>query len=204
MKLNNTKRLVILAMFCAIMAVMAVTNIGIIPLGFMNATTLHIPVILCAVLLGPKEGIFAGFLFGVISMLTATFRPSVTSFLFSPFYQSEFGNPLYSIFICFIPRMLIGVVAGYSYQWFQKTKMNDPLSLGITGFLGSITNTVFVMGGVYLLFGEAYASINEIAVGALGGVIGTVVLTNGVPEAVIASILTIAIGKPIQNYLRKR
>ena len=55
-----------------------------------------------------------------------------------------------------------------------------------------------------MLFGEAYASINEIAVGALGGVIGTVVLTNGVPEAVIASILTIAIGKPIQNYLRKR
>lgn len=203
MKQKKTKKLVIMAMFCAIMAVMALTNIGIIPLGFMNATTLHIPVILCAVLLGPKEGMFTGFLFGVISMLTATFRPGITAFLFSPFYQSEFSNPLYSILICFIPRILIGAVAGFAYKGFSKTKLPSALSFGITGFLGSMTNTVFVMGGVYLLFGEAYASINEIAMSALGGVIGSVVLTNGVPEAVIAAVLTIAIGKPVEKYLQK-
>ena len=200
---EKTKKLVMMAMFCAIMGVMAVTNIGMIPLGFMNATTLHIPVILCAVLLGPKSGMLMGFLFGLISLLTNTFRPNITSFVFSPFYQSDYGNPFFSLLICFVPRILIGLVSALSYHGLKKTKLPSLVSLGITGFLGSITNTVFVMGGIWLLFGEGYAAAKGLAVNALGGVIGSVVLINGVPEAIVAAILTAAIGKALQKILQK-
>ena len=200
---EKTKKLVMMAMFCAIMGVMAVTNIGMIPLGFMNATTLHIPVILCAVLLGPKSGMLMGLVFGLISLLTNTFRPNITSFVFSPFYQSDYGNPVFSLLICFVPRILIGLVSALSYQGFKKTRLPSLVSLGITGFLGSITNTIFVMGGIWLLFGEGYAAAKGMAVNALGRVIGSVVLINGVPEAIVAAILTAAIGKALQKFLQK-
>lgn len=200
-KQEQTKKLVIMAMFCAIMGVMAVTNIGMIPLGFMNATTLHIPVILCAVLLGPKEGMLMGAVFGCISLLTNTFRPNLTSFVFSPFLKTEYSNPLFSILICFVPRILIGLVAGLSFSSLKKTKLPSAVSLGITGFLGSITNTIFVMGGIGLLFGEGYAAAKNMTVDALGSVLGSVVLINGVPEAIVAAILTAAIGKVLQKFV---
>ncbi len=202
-KQDKTKKLVMIAMFCAIMGVMAVTNIGMIPLGFMNATTLHIPVILCAVLLGPKSGMLMGFVFGLISLLTNTFRPNITSFVFSPFYQSEYGNPVFSLLICFVPRILVGLVSALCYQGLKKTRLPSLVSLGITGFLGSITNTIFVMGGIWLLFGEGYAAAKGLAVNALGNVIGSVVLINGVPEAIVAAVLTAAIGKALQKFLQK-
>lgn len=200
---DRTKKLVILALFCAIMGVMAVTNIGMIPLGFMNATTLHIPVILCAVLLGPKEGMFMGFVFGLISLLTNTFRPNVTSFVFSPFYQSEYGNPVFSLLICFVPRILIGLFSVLSYRGLKKTELPQILALGTSGFIGSITNTIFVMGGIGLLFGDGYAAAKGMAVEALGNVIGSVVLINGVPEALVAAVLTAIIGNTLQKYVMK-
>lgn len=203
MNQDKTKQLVVMAMFCAIMGVMAVTNIGMIPLGFMNATTLHIPVILCAVLLGPKKGMLMGFLFGLISLLTNTFRPNITSFVFSPFYQSDYGNPLFSLLICFVPRILIGLVSALSYNGFKKTRLPSLVSLGITGFLGSITNTIFVMGGIWLLFGEGYAAAKGLAADALGSVIGSVVLINGIPEAIVAAILTAVIGKTLEKFVLK-
>lgn len=200
---DKTKKLVILALFCAIMGVMAVTNIGMIPLGFMNATTLHIPVILCAVLLGSKEGMFMGAVFGLISLLTNTFRPNVTSFVFSPFYQSEYGNPLFSLLICFVPRILIGLFSALSYGGLKKTKLPKILGLGISGFLGSITNTIFVMGGIGLLFGDGYAAAKGMGVEALGKVIGSVVLINGIPEALVAAVLTAIIGNTLEKYVIK-
>lgn len=200
-KQTNTKQLVLMAMFCAIMAVMAVTNIGMIPLGFMNATTLHIPVILCAVLLGSKSGMAMGFVFGLISLLTNTFRPNVTSFVFSPFCQSDYSNALFSLCICFLPRIMIGLVSALSYRRFCK-KLPCWISLGLTGFLGSITNTVLVMGGIWLLFGEGYAAAKGMTADALGNVIGSIVLINGVPEAIVAAILTTAIGKVLQKLIQ--
>ena len=87
MKENQTKQLVLTALFAAIIIIMAsVPFLGYIPLGLMNATIIHIPVILGALFLGPKKGAFLGFLFGLTSLIKATFTPNPTSFVFSPFY----------------------------------------------------------------------------------------------------------------------
>ena len=58
-KTAKTKELVLMAMFTAIIIAMAfVPYFGYIPLGFMNATIIHIPVIIGAIVLGPKKGAF--------------------------------------------------------------------------------------------------------------------------------------------------
>ena len=60
---TSTVMMVQLALLSAIMVVLAVTPLGMINLGFINATTLHIPVIVGAILLGPKAGAFLGGVF---------------------------------------------------------------------------------------------------------------------------------------------
>ena len=57
---NKTRNLVLAAVFMAIIIIMAFTPFGYIPLGFMNATIIHVPVIIGAIILGPKYGGFLG------------------------------------------------------------------------------------------------------------------------------------------------
>ena len=61
--------------------------LGYIPLGFTRATIIHIPVIIGSIILGPKYGAFLGFIFGLTSLVNNTFNPTVTSFVFTPFYS---------------------------------------------------------------------------------------------------------------------
>ena len=135
---SNLRHLTLVALFSAIIVVMAnLPFLGYIPLGFMNATTIHIPVIIGACLLGPKSGAFLGGVFGLTSLINNTLRPLVTSFVFTPFYSLDprFSGGLRSLVICFVPRILIGVVAGLFFQWLKGRA--GPLVLwGAAGFLG--------------------------------------------------------------------
>ena len=82
---KRTQKLTLAAFFVAIEILMAVTPIGFIPVGAINITTMHLPVILSGIILGPLYGALMGFVFGLTSMLKATFAPGITSFCFSPF-----------------------------------------------------------------------------------------------------------------------
>ena len=102
--------------FTAIIITMSVVPfLGYIPLGFMNATIIHVPVIVGALLLGPRYGAFLGFVFGMTSLIKATLTPSVTSFVFSPFITiGGYSGNMWSVVIAIVPRVLIGVVASTS------------------------------------------------------------------------------------------
>lgn len=187
----------LLALFVALIIVMALT-IGYIPLGFMNATIIHVPVILGALLLGPKEGALLGFVFGTTSMLTNTFKPNITSFVFSPFYTERVHGGIRSIIVCFVPRILIGVFAYLVYRLLSKLlkdrKKGNYISLAAAGAVGSLTNTLLVMNGIYFLFGTSYSDAKGMAADGLYKVILSVIVVNGIPEAIIAAVLVTAIG----------
>ena len=201
---SRTKRLVILALFSALIAVLAST-VGYIPLGFMNATIIHIPVIIGAVLLGPVDGGILGFVFGLTSFINNTIKPNMTSFVFTPFYSLDprFSGSFKSLLICFVPRILIGVLSALLFHALSKTKFKNGISLAITGFVGSMVNTIFVMGGIYFLYGESYAAAKNMGFSALFGVIMGVIGMQGVPESIVAAILTAAITVPIMKYLKR-
>lgn len=207
---TKTKDMVTTAMFVAIILAMSfVPYLGYIPLGFMNATIIHIPVIIGAILLGPARGAFLGGIFGLTSMINNTFNPNLTSFVFSPFYSlgNVHGN-FKSLIICFVPRILIGVVAYYVYTGIVKLikKKNSGKSnvaaLAAAGAAGALTNTLLVMNGIYFLFGSSYANAKGIVTDALYGVILGVIGTQGVPEAIVAAVLTAAIGKALLHIRR--
>ena len=53
---TNVRYMATLAMLCGVLLVMGMTGIGFIPLPVIKATTMHIPIILGAILLGPAAG----------------------------------------------------------------------------------------------------------------------------------------------------
>lgn len=200
---NDIKKLAQLALLTAIIFIMTfVPYLGYIPLGFMNATIIHIPVIIGALFIGPKAGATLGFVFGLTSLYNNTFNPNITSFVFSPFYTAGGVNGgIRSLIVCFIPRILIGVVSYYFYKWIIKSFGNKTrtrtIGFALAGVVGSLTNTILVMSGIYFLFGESYALARGVAIDALYKVIFAVIGTQGVPEAIVAGLIVTILGRAL-------
>ena len=65
---TQIRQLVLMSLFTAIILLMAFTPLGLIDLPLIKATILHVPVIIGAILLGPKAGLYFGLLFGLTSL----------------------------------------------------------------------------------------------------------------------------------------
>lgn len=205
---KKVRNMVMTAVMTAIIIIMAfVPFLGYIPLGFMNATIIHIPVIIGAIILGPKSGGFLGLVFGLTSLWKNTFMPNLTSFVFSPFIKiGDFGGNIWSLVICLVPRILIGIVAYYVYQLimriFKDGEKKQLTALACAGVAGSLTNTLLVMNMIYLFFGSSYAIASNKAVEGFYAVILGVICTSGIPEAIVAGILTTAIAKVLLRVVK--
>lgn len=198
---RRTADLVEVALFVAIIIVLASTPLGYIPLGVVNATTIHIPVIVAGIVLGWKKGAFLGFFFGLTSFLNASFfKPNITSFLFTPLYP---GGNFWSLVICFVPRIMIGIVAYLVFKAVFRLLRNESVALVTAGVFASLINTVLVMGGAYVFFADMYAEAIGRPVTDVLAAIMTIVFVNGIPEAVCAGVLTLGIGKALLVYKRK-
>lgn len=211
---NDNHTVLFLAQFSILLAIEAIvcfTPLGSLPaFGPIGATLSHIPVIIAAILLGTRAGMGMGFFFGLFRFLTWTFAPSSPiAFVFTPFYSvgSIHGN-FWSIVICFAPRILIGFTTGMCFKLFTKLfskKGNqDVLLYGLSGFLGSLTNTVLVLSGIFVFFGNDYASVLRSTYRLLIGIIGMTVLTNGIPEAFIGAIAAYTVCRPLKKYAKQR
>lgn len=142
-------------------------------------------------------------------MINNTISPTVTSFVFTPFYSltDTHGN-LFSLVICFVPRILVGVVPYFVYKLLQKLMKNNQkgqiVSLTAAGLAGSLTNTLLVMNMIFLFFGQEYAAANKKPIEALYTFILSIIGINGVPEAIVAAILTATLGKVLLNLKEEK
>lgn len=200
---SGAKGIVQTAFFSALIILMAFTPfLGYIPLGFTRATIIHVPVIIGSILLGPKKGALLGAIFGLTSFLNNTINPTITSFVFTPFYSlGEFSGGAGSLIICFLPRILTGILPYFVYQGMKKYSKKHISAAGLilAGLAGSLTNTLLVMNLIFFFFRDAYATANGVAPGAVYTFILSVIGINGVPEAIIAAILTRLTGQVLLN-----
>lgn len=200
----DTRYMATLAMLCGVLLVMGMTGIGFIPLPVIKATTMHIPVLLGAILLGPAAGAVLGGLFGLCSIWVNTTTPSLLSFAFSPFMTTE-GLPgvLKSLWIALGCRILFGLVAGWLWLLVNKMIKQDYIALPVTAAAATVCHTVFVMGSIYLLLAQQYAAAKNVAVGAVFGLVMGTVTASGIPEAIIAAVLVTVIGKSLLHLLAR-
>lgn len=124
----SVRKIVITGILAAIAILLGVTRIGFIPVPNVsgNATIMHVPAIIGGVLEGPIVGGLIGTIFGIFSFLQAT----------SPLFK----NPLVSI----LPRIFIGITSYYAYVSLRRN--NEIVALAVAGLVGTLTNTVLVLG----------------------------------------------------------
>lgn len=180
MRRQKSSTIAKVSIFFAIMLVIhfistLVFNIWPVPI---KPTLVHIPVIIASIIYGPQIGSILGLLMGIISVITNTVILLPTSYLFSPFV--DHGN-IYSLIIAIVPRVLIGVVPYFVYKI-----LSNRVGLVLSGLLGSLTNTVFVLGGIFIFFSSVFG-------GNIKALLAGVASTNAIAEMVISAIVVTAI-----------
>ena len=198
---RDTKRMVLLGMLIAVLLVMGMTGIGFIPLPVIKATTMHIPVILGAILLGPGAGAVLGAAFGFCSIWANTTAPGLLSFAFSPFMSTTgFPGVIKSLWIALGCRILLGWLAGWIWKLLKKLNLNDIAALPVTAAVSTIFHTLMVMGSIYVLLAQQYADAKNVGTSAVFGLVMGTVTASGIPEAIAAAILVAAIGKALLRF----
>ena len=189
---EKNKRMILTALFCAIIVVMQLTGVGLINIpGGIKLTTLHIPVILGAIFLGPKEGALLGGVFGACSIWANTTAPGVTSYVFSPFMSEEgFVGVLKAIWVALICRILLGLFSGFAWKLLRKLNVHKAIALPLTAIISTIFHTVIVLLSMYLLFAHslnvAYDKIVPLIMAAITG--------NGIFEITAALVVVTVLG----------
>ncbi|GKX28356.1 membrane protein [Vallitalea longa] len=190
----TTRKLVLASVMVAITVILAYTPLGLIPIPPISPTLLHIPTIIIAIVEGPIMGLIVGIGFGVATLIKAFTMPATP-------IEPLFMNPLISV----LPRALIGITSYYAYQLIKnllsKMKKSDTIAIGFGAFIGSFTNTIGVLGMIYLLYADFLEDkAGQAAITFVLYVAGT----NGLAEAVIATAISIGVVIALKKaYYRK-
>lgn len=173
----TVRRMARIGILSAIAVFMSMTPFGYIQIApTLKITFMHIPVIIAAIVEGALGGVIVGFIFGLSSLMINLSGP----------FSVVFINPMVSIF----PRVMIGVVAYYTYK---KTK-----NAALTAALGTLTNTTLVLSMIYLFAGTAFANLKKIAIDTLGKVLLVTGVTNGTLEIITAVIVVTALARALK------
>ena len=190
-KNKNVFQMTLIAMLVAILIIQTfVPVLGYIPLGPIDVTIVHITVILAAVLFGKSTGLIVGTVWGLLSLIRAYTQPT-------PF-NVVFLNPLISI----LPRAIVGWLSAVVFEALDK-RTDARWKYSVTAMVGTATNTVLVLGGIYLLAGETYAAALGIPVSALLAALGAVVASNGIIEVIASMIILPLLAVPLIKFLKR-
>lgn len=178
---GSTRNLVVMAVFLAIIFIQSwVPALGYISFGAISLTFIHVTVIIATLWLGTKNGMIIGTVWGVTSMIVAYLRGT-------PFEKIVFTNPLIAV----VPRILMPMVLGWVAYFLYKKGLGDKTVGLIGGVLGSLLNTIFVLGALGLFAGQQFiGTIEGATMDNLWTIIGGIIVANGIPEAILAGILT--------------
>ncbi len=188
MKTKNQEMIRALAVTAALGAltiVLTITRLGFIPwISGAAITILHVPVIIATLLGGLWAGLGVGLVFGLSSLIQAAVGPTG---VLDPF----FVNPIVSV----LPRMLIALITFFVFKALQSmNKNNSPFLkqgfVGVAAFLGSLTNTVFVIAALYATH---YADLVAITEGAGYIAFLIMLLPQALLEAGASVVLSIAV-----------
>lgn len=183
----STAQITVIGVLFAITIVLGATGLGFIPIPPFKTTIMHIPVIIGGIVEGPVVGAMIGLLFGVFSIFQAINTPSPVSFIFM--------NPVIAV----LPRMMIGITAYYGYKLI-RTKSKS-MNIAIGAVIGSFTNTLGVLGLIYIIYIDAYMKALHISYSFAVKSLLALVL-NGFISAGAAVVVTVPVVLAV-GHLRK-
>lgn len=161
----------------AVTILLGVTHLGFITLPGVSLTIMQVPVIVAAILEGPIAGLIVGAIFGVFSLIQAAIPPVGA-------FDPLFLNPLISI----APRLLIGPASFLVYRALKGKESAPRITVAsiAAALAGSLTNTCLVLP-LLKVFADAQG-----ITGLSWPLVGTIALTNGLPEAGLSAFIATA------------
>ena len=195
-KREQTRQMTILAMFIAIIAVLGLVpngaggTIGFIKIApNMEATIIHIPVLIGAALLGRKMGIYLGLAFGVIS--------NIAAFIYvSPLF--------YYPWVAILPRFIFGLIIYDVTRFFIKIIKNQYLGVGVSFAVLTVIHSIMTLTMAW----TSYAIVFDFGLFEAVQPFITLLIAVGVPivlpiEAVgagiIGSVVVVRLSKFLNN-----
>ena len=165
----DVRQIVIAGILGGIAIFLGYTRLGFIPVPNLagSATIMHVPAILGGALEGPVVGTIVGGIFGIFSFIQAEV----------PFFR----DPLVSI----LPRLFIGVLAWAVFVGLRNRSVD--LAAAAAGVLGSLANTVGVLGMAVLLGYLPLAAVVPI-------------VPQAIAEAILAAVVTVVVVRGVMLY----
>lgn len=181
MKNVSTKSISKIGILSALVIILSLSPLGFIPIGAIRVTTVHIPIIIIALIEGPLVSLFVGMIFGLFSFCQHLLGVSSLSFMFI--------NPFVSV----LPRAMIGIVSYFSYQ-FMKKYTDNIFTVIVPSILGTLVNTFGVLFFAYIFCANQIYDVLKINPAKF--LIG-IALSNGVAEIIASALLVPLIVKKI-------
>ena len=195
---NKIHRITLTALLVAIIFLLAFMPLGYLVIGPIAATTIQMPVVIGAVLMGPVTGLVLGAFFGLSAIVKVLTMPGADPFATMALTYS----PLAYITVCMGSRILMGWLAGLLGAGLRKIPAlggkRSVIRYGIVGFGGSLMNTVFYLGLLWLLAREVIATAYNVDVSGVGTIVMTTAVTAGLPEAAVSCIVVGAVCRALE------
>lgn len=174
-----------------------VPMIGYISFGGVSITTIHLTVIIGAVMLGTSGGAELGLIWGITSLIVAFTRPA------DPLSLLLFHNPIIAI----VPRLMTGVVAGLIFNQIRpgmRTGTVGSIKMIFAGIAGALTNTLLVIAFTWLFYASKAATLvgNGASSANLGWIMIAMLGVNAIAEAIAAGIVTPLLGQALVRFRR--
>ena len=185
---SKTLQMAQLAILLAILLIMAFTPLGYLKIGPLSVSFLTLPVAIGAVILGPKAAIILGLAFGLTSFYQCLGMDALGVALMGI-------SPVKTFIMCVVPRVLIGLVAGYLYQGLKDK--NDKVATAVTCLAAPIVNTVCFLGAMVLFFG------NTTVLKQFGDTIWAILSVMGIANVIPETIVCLLAGTAICLALKK-
>ena len=157
--LTNAKNLTLLALMTALVAVFQCIGL-IIPIGFNFGAFALVPIVIGAAMLGPIAGLWLGFIFGLVVIVTGQA---------AAFYA--FGV-VQTVIVVLLKGALAGLVSGIFYKMIEKK--NSLAAIITSSILCPVVNTELFTLASFTIF---FAGIKGWATGAGADMISFVFLT---------------------------
>jgi uncharacterized membrane protein len=199
-KKSNTRYLVELALFIAIILAMKLTGLSSIPVGPLNMTLTMVPIAIGAMLLGPLAGGVLGTFYGFTSLYDAVSGASVMTGIF---FQI---SPLNTVILCVVTRAIVGTATGWLFRLFRRADKHHTLCYFLGGLAAPLLNTLLFMGYIVLVFYRTDFVQERVAALGASGPLMFVVLSvgvQGIVEAVTGTLVGGGVAKGVAHALKR-
>ena len=202
--MNKVHKMALTAILAAIIFLLAFTPLGYLSIGPIAATTVQMPVIIGAALMGPTTGAVLGFFFGLSAIVKVLTMPGADAFATAALAY----GPLQYLIVCIGARIAMGWLSGLLAVGLRKLPFiknpNNVAVYGITGAAGALMNTVFYLGLLWLLCAQVISTQYGIDLSGVGEFVMGTAVAAGIPEAIASCVLVTAVCKALTRVMRRQ